>query len=684
MQHLLLKTLAAIGAASGCVLAVAQATETVWLDSLDLKSMHQGYGTPQVNRSIREQPLAIGGQKFVRGVGTHALSTYRLTLNGGTERFTASVGLDDAAGEPGSVVFQLIADQKKVFDSGVMKSGQAAKRVDVELRGVTSLILTVTDAGDGVICDHADWANAQFTVTAAKPAPGVAPYEAPYLLTPKPSLAPRLNGTKIYGARPGHPFLYRIPAQGERPMNFTASGLPKGLQLDAQTGIITGTTPARGEYNITFRAKNSRGKDHRSFKLASGDTLSLTPQMGWNSWYAYYARVTDTKMREAADTMIHSGMADVGYQYVNIDACWAVNPALTNEPAMQVPPRDATGNIMPNRNFPDMKAMTDYVHGQGLKAGLYSSPGPWDCMLAVGAWLHEEQDAQSYAKWGFDFLKYDWCSYDSVAGKPRSLDEMKRPYPTIPPTFNFASDRPLDELKRPYQLMGELLRQQPRDIVFNLCQYGMGDVWKWGAEAGGQSWRTGGDLGNELNRIFEVALKNCEHRDWQKPGAWNDPDYIQIGFVGSAAVMGLPAPCPLTPTEQYSFMSLWALMASPLFYSGDMSKLDEFTLNVLCNLEVIEVNQDSLGQCARVVTLDEDTFLLVKDLADGTQAVGLCNRSEDKVSVTAKWSDVGVEGKPPVRDLWRQKDLGKFSGEFKAAVPRRGVMLVKVGKPSSN
>lgn len=636
----------------------SQATEPVWLDSLDLATMHQGWGTPQVNRSIREQPLSIGGQKFARGVGTHAVSAYRLSLNGGTDRFIASVGVDDAAGGPGSIIFQLIADKKKVFDSGVMRPGQAAKPVDVDLRGVTSLVLFVKDSGDGVTCDHADWADARFIVSGRKPGPFVVPHETSYLLTPKPGPAPRINGPAIYGARPGHPFLYRIPAQGERPMTFSASGLPKGLQLDTHTGIITGTTPACGEYRVTLRAKNSHGRANRAFKLVSGDTLSLTPQMGWNSWYAHYSRITDAKMRETADIMIRSGMADVGYQYVNIDACWPVNPALTNDPAMQGPPRDAGGNILPNRHFPDMKSMTDYIHGQGLKAGIYSSPGLRDCMDGTAAWQHEKQDAQTYAEWGFDFLKYDWCYYGSVAGPNPSLAEMQKPY----------------------RLMGDLLRQQPHDIVFNLCQYGMGDVWKWGAEVGGHSWRTGGDLGMELDRIFEVTLKNCEHRDWQKPGAWNDPDYIQIGYIGDARSAGLPAPCPLTPTEQYSFMSLWALMASPIFYSGDMSKLDEFTLNVLCNPEVIAVNQDPLGQCARVVTLDEDTFLMVKDLADGTKVVGLCNRGEDKASVTAKWSDLGVKGNQPVRDLWRQKNLGKFTGEFKADVPRRGVVMIKIGK----
>lgn len=641
---------------------VLHAAETVWLDALDLSSMRQGWGTPQINRSIRERPLAIGGQTFERGVGTHANSTYRLNLNGGTERFTASVGMDDHANGPGSVVFQVVADGKRVFHSGVMKPGQAARGVDVELRGVKTLVLLVTDAGDGVQFDHANWADARFIVSGAKPVPHVVPPEAPYLLTPRPGPAPRINGPRVYGARPGNPFLYRIPAQGERPMTFSASGLPEGLQLDPQSGIVTGTTPRRGEYQVTLRARNSHGKDSRAFKLVSGDTLSLTPQMGWNHWYAHYNRITDAMMREAADIMINSGMADVGYEYVNIDDCWmnAAEDAKREPDLLRVGPfRDAEGNILPNKHFPDMKALADYIHSKGLKAGLYTSPGPKTCAGFAGSYQHEARDAKQFADWGFDFLKYDWCSYGQIA--------KTNPEPDIV------------RLKKPYRLMGDLLKEQSRDIVFNLCQYGMGEVWKWGAEVGGHSWRTAGDLGFELDRVFEVALKNCEHRDWQKPGAWNDPDYIQIGYIGNARGGGLPEPCALTPTEQYSFMSLWALMAAPIFYSGDMTRLDDFTLNVLCNAEVIEVNQDPLGQCARVVRLDDETFLMVKELEDGTKAVGLCNQGEEPAVITARWSDVGVSGKQPVRDLWRHKELGRFAGEFQASVPRRGVMLVKIG-----
>jgi alpha-galactosidase len=639
--------------------SAAAAAETVPLVSLDLSKMKQGWGKPQINQSIREKPLTIAGKKFAEGVGTHAHSTLWIDLAGGTDRFQASVGVDDAAGGPASVVFRIVGDGKKLFDSGLMKVGDAAKAVDVELRGVKILLLQVTDGGDGVHFDHANWADAQFVVSGAKPRAidRPMPREEAVILTPKPGPAPQINGPRVAGCRPGNPFLFRIPTTGQRPIQFTAENLPEGVTLDTAAGILRGVAPARGEYKVVLRAANPQGKSERTLRITSGDTLALTPPMGWNHWYTHYDRITDKLMREAADVMVTSGMADVGYQYVSIDDCWMNAPK--NRDAMRVGPlRDEKGNIVPNKHFPDMKAMTDYIHAKGLRAGIYTSPGPLTCAGFAGSYQHEAQDARQFADWGFDFLKYDWCSYGNIAKKETGPELAKQ--------------------QKPYRQMGDLLKQQKRDIVFNLCQYGMGNVWEWGADVGGHCWRTAGDLGFELDRIYEVALRNAEHRKWSKPGAWNDPDYVQIGYIGAAHGMGQPKPCPLTPNEQYAFMSLWCLSAAPLFYSGDMGRLDEFTINVLCNPEVIDVDQDPLGQCARVVQLGDDTFLMVKDMEDGSKAVGLFNRGEFPAKVVAKWADVGVKGKQTVRDLWRHKNLGAMDAEFSAEVPRRGVVLVRL------
>lgn len=635
--------------------------DTLWLDELDLTPMRQGWGRPQTNASMRGQALTVAGRVFARGVGTHAHSTLWLDLGGHGGRFEAWVGLDDAANGAGSVQFRVVADGRRRYESPVLKPGAAAVAVSVDLAGVQTLLLEVLDGGDGVSYDHADWGEARLEMAAGtrpRTMPRPVPPEEQVVLTPPPGPAPRLWGPRVYGCRPGHPFLYRVPAQGERPMRFSARGLPASLHLDPESGIVTGTVPERGEHEVVLRARNAHGSATRRFRIVAGDTLSLTPPMGYNHWYAHYDRITDAMMREAADVMISSGMADVGYAYVNIDDCW-MNAPRHSDPMRVGPLRDASGTLLANRHFPDMKGLADYIHAKGLKAGLYTSPGPLTCGGFAGAWQHEAQDARLFAEWGYDFLKYDWCSYGDIA-KTQSEPEAVR-------------------FRMPYQRMGDLLKQQPRDMLFNLCQYGMGNVWEWGAEVGGHCWRTAGDLGFELDRIFEVALRNAEHRAWSKPGAWNDPDYLQIGWIGAAHGMGEPRPCDLTPSEQYAFMSLWCLSASPLFFSGDMRRLDAFTLGILTSPEVIEIDQDPLGRGGRVVSLTEETFLMIKELEDGGVAVGLGNLGESPATVTVSWKELGLRGRPKVRDVWRQKDLGRFADGYTAQVGRRAVALVKVG-----
>ena len=473
------------------------------------------------------------------------------------------------------------------------------------------------------------------------------------LRTPPPGPAPRINGPTVYACGPGHPFLYRIPATGTRPMVFTAEGLPAGLALDAEAGIIRGVIAGKGEYCVMLHAKNTLGQAQRPLKIVCGDTLALTPPMGWNSWYIHYNRVTEVHLREAARQMIASGMADYGYQYVNVDDCWMKKQG-------DPPYRDAHGAVLPNAKFPEIKAMVDEIHATGLKAGVYTSPGPWTCGGYVGAYQHEAADARRFAQWGFDFLKYDWCSYGGVAG---------------------GND--LAHLKKPYQVMAAELKKQDRDVVLNLCQYGMGHVWEWGGEVG-QCWRTTGDLGLErgsrLPGFYSIAFSNASHWKNAKPGCWNDPDYLLIGYVGDASQMGAGRKTTLTPDEQYSYMSLWCLMAAPLVFSGDMARLDPFTLNVLCNAEVIDVDQDALGRQARIILQTPREFILLKDMEDGSKALGLFNLGETDATISVKWHDLGISGKQHVRDLWRQTDLPAAAEKFQAVLPRHGAILVKLGK----
>ncbi len=483
--------------------------------------------------------------------------------------------------------------------------------------------------------------------------------EGKVVLTPKASPQPRINGPKIFGVRPGSPFLYTIPATGDRPMEFAVKNLPVGLLLDPRSGQITGQLNRPAEYVVELKATNRHGSALRSFKLVCGDDLALTPHMGWNSWYVWENHVTDSIMRAAADAMVSTGLIDHGWMYVNIDDCWAVKPG-SPDSSLGGDPRDARGRVNSNRRFPDMKALTDYIHSKGLKAGIYTSPGPLTCAGHVGAYEHEEQDVQRFVEWGFDFLKYDWCSYGDLAKNP---------------------DR--RALQKPYRLIGDLLKKQPRDIVLNLCQYGMGNVWEWGKEVGGNSWRTAGDLGGTFEQIglalfrdgFDVYSKNGLH-NYGGPGNWNDPDYLLLGYLSNWK--GQTVPTPLTPNEQYTQVSLWCLLAAPLILSGDITRLDDFTLGLLTNDEVIDVNQDASGRPGRRVAVDGRLEVWAREMEDGSRAVGLFNRGERDSEVVARWEDLSLSGSKTVRDLWRQQDLGEFEREFRSRVPRHGVRLVRI------
>jgi alpha-galactosidase len=644
--------------------------QTVWLDELDLTTMQTGWGSPQPRKSVDGNTLSIAGQRFERGIGTHAISTFLLNLEKKGKRFTASVGVDDEAGDKASIVFSILGDKKVLWQSGVMRKGDVARKVDLNVDNIRLLGLLVDDAGDGSSYDHGDWCDAKLEFSEKRPLSEIVQTgfvrREPYILTPRAPAEPRINGARVFGVHPGNPFLYTIAATGKRPMVFSARNLPDGLTLDTLSGRITGATKQRGEYKVTLIARNEIGQAEREFRILVGDKICLTPPMGWNSWNCWACAVDDQKVRAAADAMAKTGLINHGWTYINIDDCWEIKPD-AGEALLQGAQRDTNGMINTNKKFPSMKALGDYVHGKGLKLGIYSSPGPLTCAGFTASYEHEQKDAQQFADWGIDYLKYDWCSYDRI-----------------------ARDRSLPELKKPYIVMRSSLDKVQRDIVYSLCQYGWGNVWEWGAEVGGNCWRTTGDIVDIWQSVSAIGFGQAGHEKYAGPGHWNDPDMLVVGLVGWGPQLH---PSRLTPDEQYTHISLWSLLSAPLLIGCDLSKLDDFTLNLLTNDEVIEIDQDPLGSQAKRLSNEGGKQIWVKEMEDGSKAVGFFYADPEgkrtsadyfnwekkgNANILLKASDLGITGKFKVRDVWRQKDLGVFDREYVADVPYHGAVLLRI------
>lgn len=664
-----IKSIALTLAAGLCMAGIARADE-ISLKQLNLDPIQQDWGEPHANKSVSGHALSIGGKTFDNGVGTHADSLWIINLHGTADRFTAKAGVDDevadrvkAAGpntHEGSVRFTVLGDGKTLFHSKRVNVGDVPVPIDVDLKGIKLLELKVSTVGSNNTDDHADWVNAAIQYSGQKPQTFSLPPEKEVILTPPARATPRINGAMVVGVRPTHVLLYQIAATGDRPMTFAADGLPSGLQLDSNTGHITGSVATPTTDVIHLTATNAKGAAHRDLKIVVGNTIALTPPMGWNSWNCFARSVSDAKVRSAADAMVSSGLIQHGWTYINIDDCWEV-PA--NKPADQR--RDPDGTIKTNAKFPNMQALAAYIHSKGLRAGLYSSPGPSTCGGFTASYKHEQIDAQTYAKWGFDYLKYDWCSYGSVANQIRES-------PKPPSALQIMQD--------PYSLMGGILAKQNRDIVFSLCQYGMGDVWNWGGSVGGNCWRTTGDITDTWRSMSTIGFHQTADAPDAKPGNWNDPDMLVVGKVGWGSSLHATR---LRPNEQYTHISLWCLLSAPLLIGCDMTQMDNFTKSLLSNDEVLAIDQDPLGkQATPVVQNTNQTQVWSKPLANGGHAVGLFNLGEMPMDVTVKWSDLGISGSHRVRDLWLQKDLGSESSSFHAMVPPHGVVLVKVARAS--
>lgn len=469
-------------------------------------------------------------------------------------------------------------------------------------------------------------------------------YVPKYILTPEAPASPRYNGPKVYGVRPGSPVIFRIPMSGEKPMRYGVRNLPEGLKVNPDNGVITGAIEEPGAYTMTLVAENTKGKAEEEFTIKVDELIGLTPPMGWNSWNCWGWSVSQDRVMSSAKALLDHGLVDYGYSYVNVDDAW------------EAPERNPDGTIGTNEKFPDMKGLGDWLHENGLKFGIYSSPGKTTCGGYLGSLGHEKQDAETYNSWGIDYLKYDWCSY------AKEYDKIKHPT-----TADYIW---------PYLLMQQYLRQQPRDIFYSMGQFALGDVWKWGPSIDANSWRTTLDITDTWESLYSIGFEQqAELWPYAGPGHWNDPDMLVVGKVGWSEDL---RDSRLTPDEQYTHISLWALLAANMLIGCDLAQIDDFTFNLLCNNEVNAVNQDILGRQAKREIIDGDIQIWKRPLDDGSYAVGIFNVGTDNKTVDFRkyFSSLGIGNLKSARDLWKQQDLDPDATEF--FIPNHGVKFLRI------
>jgi alpha-galactosidase len=642
-------------------------SQTVWLDKLDLSTMTCGWNYyPHANKNVRGTTFNLAGRTFQRGVGTSPMSTFLLNVNGDGLRFSATVGLDESADSNGTASFFVLGDKKVLWESGLMKKGDAGKELNLDIKGIDQLGLLVT--GHGSRANVADWCNAKIEMNNIVPESVLLPARNYYILSPKAPDAPRINSAKVFGTRPGNPVYFTIGASGLHPMIFRAEHLPDGLNLNSTNGQITGTIEKAGEYKVTLLAENSLGRAKQTLTISVGDDIALTPPMGWNSWNAWGKTVDDAKVRAAANALVKTGLIDYGWNYVVVDGGWSVNPKSTDS-LTGGQPYDSLGRINANGKFSDMKALGTYIHSEGLTFGIHTSPGPGTCADWTACYGHELQCAERFADWGVDYIKYDWCSYTRI-----------------------AKDNSLRELQKPFVFMRSILDGIHRDIVFSINPGPEGrksDPWTWGKVVGANMWRTTGDINDSWQSVSHIGFTQI-HGTYAQPGHWNDPDMLTVGRLGLESSQH---PSKLTPDEQYSHISLWCLLSAPLMLGCDLTNVDDFTMNLITNNEVLALDQDPLGNQATRIYDENGKQIWAKQLKDGSRAVGLFwvgqqdktpadhfrwVDDQKKIKITLESSQFGIKGKFKVRDLWSQKDLGTFENHFTAEVPFHGVALLKV------
>ena len=623
--------------------AGADGAEIIPLSSLEIGKAINGWGTIRANKSIDQNPITLKDTVYTSGVGAHATNKIVVKLNGAATRFYSRVGIDDEVRtDCGSNANYGVCnyratlraqngDEFVVAEGVIRATDETTPVIEADLNGWKYLILEADAGQGGNSYDHVDWANAYFEYIYQNSTP-------PVIVTADEIATELAAATRVF-SQPGVRFMHKIPTVNPEAV-VTVEDLPEGLEWNADRKLVEGIVETEGDY--TYKAVVTVGENsvkHDIHLTVSSNLQQPVPFMGWLSWNVVENEISEEAIRTVADAMVSTKLADLGYRYLVVDDYWHAD---NRDAATGKPVADA-------RKFPNgVKAAADYVHSKGLKFGIYSDAGSMTCARRFGSYGYEEIDARQYAEWDVDLLKYDYCFVDDVS---------------------------VDEAKARYTKMGNALKASGRDILFYICEWGVREPWKWGAEAGGTTWRCTYDTrdgwqGKNGGIGMVESVRDMKHLwAYSGPNRYNDADMMCVGIHGTGkSSSNLVVKAGMTQTEYRSQFSMWCMWASPLTLSFDLRlPITDDDYAIMGNEELIAINQDRMGQQAELIAEDGNVQYYMKDLENGDVAIAVLNMGAAAANAKVDFSRFSAleNGKEyVVRDLWQHAETGTYSTSF--------------------
>lgn len=672
--------------------AAGARADTVLLSALDLSKATQGYGAPQIDKAVDGKPITLAGQAYAHGFGTHAPGLLAVDVNGAT-RFAATVGVDDEIpNDIGSVEFQVLGNKHQIlWRSGVMRKGMPPAKADVDVTGLKQIVLRVTTGGDALYYDHADWADAQFTYQGAPPQTATLAAATPVVSMEGMPAGPKIRPPFVIGTHPGAPMVWTVAATGARPLSFSMKGLPQGLTLNAATGTVTGRVAKAGAYSVRVRAANSHGHDDQTVRIIAGQSLALTPPMGWNSYDCFGQSVTEAEVLSNAAYLVKE-MQPFGWEYVVVDYRWyepdAIHQPLNGHEGEALD-MDAFGRLIPNAvRFPSsaggagFQALGDKIHAMGLKFGIHIMRGiprnavkanlpiegsPFHAADAANTadncpWLADMYGVRGdtpagrayydsifrlYASWGVDYIK---------------MDDTSRPYHTAE-----------------IEAVDDAIRKCGRAIVYSLSPGETPIASAAHVRSHANLWRVSDDFWDRWDTLDHEFTLAERWRGSVGQGHWPDADMLPLGRLSvNNRSVDPDRQTRFSRAEQITLMSLWSLLPSPLMVGANLPDNDAWTLALLTNPEVLAIDQDAAGHAAARAAQHDDIDIWARPLADGSQAVGIFNRGDFDAGAVVTAADLHLSGRWTARDLWKRADLGPVGEGLTISIPAHGAALLRL------